>query len=70
MRLTLPYAQPTFLVIRDYNQSHPLPAAASLAELDASAGDRYYYDAVAGMLHLKLVTAAGRDWATAFVQPQ
>jgi hypothetical protein len=70
LRLTLPYAQPTFRVIRDYNTSNPLPAAASLAELDASTGDRYYYDTAAGLLHLKLVTAAGRDWATAFVQPQ
>jgi hypothetical protein len=70
VRITLPYPQAAFRVIRDYNTSQPLPAAASLAELDASAGDRYFYDAGTGLIHLKMVTKSGRDWATAFVEPQ
>jgi hypothetical protein len=70
VRVTLPYPQPTFRVIRDYNSSQPLVAAASLAELDASTGDRYFYDGVTGLIHLKLVTKTGRDWVTGFVEPQ
>jgi hypothetical protein len=70
VRVTLPYPQPTFRVIRDYNSSQPLVAAASLAELDASTGDRYFHDGVTGLIHLKLVTKTGRDWATGFVEPQ
>ena len=69
-RVTLPYPQAAFRVIRDYNSSQPLVAAATLAELDAGTGDRYFYDGVTGLLHLKLVTKNGRDWATAFVEPQ
>jgi hypothetical protein len=44
-------------------------AAATLAELTASSGDRFYYDAGAGTLSLKLVAMAGRDWGTLFVRP-
>jgi cell migration-inducing and hyaluronan-binding protein len=55
-------------VIRDYNTSRPLAAAASLAELEASSGDRYYFDAGAGVMHLKVVTQATRDWAAVFVE--
>ena len=69
VRLTLPYPQATFRVIRDYNSSQPLPAAADLAELEASTGDRYWYDAGTGLLHLKLVTRAGRTSATIQVEP-
>jgi cell migration-inducing and hyaluronan-binding protein len=70
VRITLPYPQATFRVIRDYNSSQPLAVAASLADLDASTGDRYFYDGGTGLIHLKLVTKTGRDWATAFVEPQ
>jgi hypothetical protein len=54
-------------VIRDYNSGHPLPAAASLAELESSTGDRYFYDAAGQRLHLKLVVQSGRDWGTLVV---
>ena len=46
-----------------------MSAATGLAELAASGGDKYYYDAAAGRLHLKLVVMADRDWATLFVRP-
>ncbi|HUR93504.1 MAG TPA: hypothetical protein VMY76_02900, partial [Gemmatimonadales bacterium] len=69
-RVTLPYPQPALRVTRDYDTSHPLAAAADLAELEASSGDRYWYDAGAGALHLKLVTRAGRTSATLLVEPQ
>ena len=70
VRVTLPYPQAAFRVIRDYNTSQPLAAAADLAELDASAGDRYWYDTGTGMLHLKLVTRGGRTSTNVLVEPQ
>jgi cell migration-inducing and hyaluronan-binding protein len=69
-RVTLPYPQGTFRVIRDYNSSQPLAHAADLAELEASAGDRYWYDTGTGMLHLKLVTRGGRTSTNVLVEPQ
>jgi cell migration-inducing and hyaluronan-binding protein len=68
-RVTMPYATAPGKVVRDYDSGHPLPAAASLAELESSTGNRYYYDATAQLLHLKLVVQSGRDWGTLFVQP-
>jgi cell migration-inducing and hyaluronan-binding protein len=70
VRLTLPYPQATLRVIRDFNSSNPLPAAADLAELEASTGDRYWYDSGTGMLHLKMVTRSGRTSATIQVEPE
>ena len=67
--MTLPYPQAALRVTRDYNTSQPLPAAANLAELDASTGDRYWYDAGTGLLHLKLVTRPGRTSTTVLVEP-
>jgi cell migration-inducing and hyaluronan-binding protein len=64
VRVTLPYPQAAPRVIRDFDESSPLPAAADLAELEASAGDRYWYDTGTGLLHLKLVTRSGRTSAT------
>lgn len=70
IRITLPYPSASLRVIRDYNGSQPLQAAADIGQLDASPGDRYYYAADTGLLHLKLVTRTGRDAATLFVEPQ
>ena len=60
----MPYPQAALRVIRDFNTSQPLPAAASLEELDAGTGDKYWYDTGTGMLHLKLMTRRGRTSAT------
>jgi cell migration-inducing and hyaluronan-binding protein len=70
LRLTLPYPQPTPRVIRDFNTSSPLAPATDLAELEASPGDRYWYDTLTGLLHLKLVTRSGRTSATLQVEPE
>lgn len=59
----------TFNVIRDFAASQPLVAAISLAELDASAGDKYYWDAVEMQLHVKLLVRAGRTSTTVQVVP-
>ncbi|MBA3317272.1 MAG: hypothetical protein H0T50_04185, partial [Gemmatimonadales bacterium] len=69
VRLTLPYPQAALRVIRDFNTSSPLPAAVDLTELEASTGDRYWYDIATAMLHLKLVTRVGRTSATVQVEP-
>lgn len=67
--LTFPYPAVPSKVQRDYYDGNPVTAAASLTELDASAGDKFYYDAGAGTLSLKLVAMSGRDWGTLFVRP-
>jgi len=69
-RVTLPYPQAALRVTRDYDTTQPLTAAASLAELDASTGDQYWYDTGTGLLHLKLVTRTGQTSATVLVEPQ
>ncbi len=70
LRLTMPYPQAALRVIRDYNSSNPLPAATDLEELDASPGDRYWYDSGTGMLHLKLVTRNERTSVNLQVEPE
>jgi hypothetical protein len=67
MEITLPYAQAPAKMVRDYWAGNPVGAVGSLAELQASSGDKYYYDAVAGQLHIKLMPMPDRDWATMFV---
>jgi hypothetical protein len=69
VRITIPYPQAALRVIRDFNTSQPLPAAGSLAELESSTGDRYWYDTGTGLLHLKLMTRSGRTSATVAVEP-
>jgi cell surface hyaluronidase len=69
LRVSIPYATVPSKVIRDYDSGHPIPAAVDLAELDASTGNRFFYDTGTRMLHLKFVVQAGRDWATLFVKP-
>src|SRR5262249_21842255 len=62
VRTGVPYTSTAFFVYRDYNTSTPLTAAASLAELDASQGDKYFLDTVAGLLYVKLrVQSTTRD---------
>ncbi len=70
VRLIAPYPNPSFNVIRDSNNGAPLTPAASLAELDASTGNQYFYDGATGLLHLKAVTQVGRTQATLFVVPK
>ncbi len=69
VRLALPYAAAPSQIVRDYWAGNPMTAAASIAAVDASAGDKYFYDAGTGRLHLKLVVGTGNDWATLFVKP-
>jgi len=64
-RVSLPYAGSHVTVYRDYWTGNKVTAAASLAELVASTGDRYWL--AGGVLYLKLVVMAGKEYATAHV---
>ncbi len=70
VRFALPYPSARFAVIRDSDTARPLAAAASLAELDAGPGDRFFFDAATGTLHLKAMPRAGRDAVTLAVEPR
>ena len=63
--MSLPFAAADLTAWRDYWTGSRVTAAASLAELEASAGDRYFL--TDGVLHLKLVAQGGRDYAAVFV---
>lgn len=65
VRLSIPFAAAGLTAWRDYSTNSRLTAAATLAELDASAGDRYFL--AEGTLHLKLVAQAGREYAAVYV---
>ena len=68
--MVVPYPTGQVNVYRDYNTGTAIPAAATLAELDASAGDKYYYDGATARLYFRLMAKSGRDWATMFVVPK
>ncbi|MEO5824940.1 MAG: G8 domain-containing protein [Gemmatimonadales bacterium] len=69
IQLALPYPSGTFRVVRDFSASQPLPLATSLADANASSGDRYWYDTASGMLHVVLYVRAGRTSTTIQVIP-
>jgi len=68
-RMTVPYPTGNIRVIRDYNSGSPLVQANSVAEVDIATGAAWYYDAATGLVHLKLVTNANRDYAAMFIEP-
>lgn len=68
VRVTLPYPQAPTRLVRDYWNGNPVDAVGSLAALDASTGDKYFYDTGTGLLQIKLAPMADRDWATMFVE--
>ena len=65
----MPYPSGTIRVIRDYNSGSPLAQAASVAEVDNATGAAWYYESGTGLVHLKLVTNTGRDYAAMFIEP-
>lgn len=67
VRVSFPYAGSSVIVYRDYYTGNKVTAAATLADLASSNGDRYYL--AGGVLNLKLVVMAGRDYATVHVAP-
>ena len=69
IRLSIPYVGATVRVSRDYSTSVFMLQAASLAELDAGTGDKYYRDPGTGVVHLKLMPQLGRDYAVVYLTP-
>jgi len=69
VRVSLPYNSSSLSISRDFSSTNLLVAVSSVAALDASDGEAYYYDAAARRLHLKLVVRAGRKTAHVKVDP-
>lgn len=69
VRLAVPVAG-VVAVTRDDDPGHPLAAAGSLAELDASVGDRVYIDTAAGLAYVKAIAVAGRSAVTFSIDPR
>jgi len=67
VRVAIPYAGSTATVYRDYYTGNKVTAATSLAEVAASTGDKYFLSG--GVLNLKVVVMAGKDYATVHVAP-
>ncbi|MGQ0548361.1 MAG: G8 domain-containing protein [Armatimonadota bacterium] len=63
VRLALPYAGRRFEIHRNGDAEHPLARARSLAELDASPGDRYYSDG--RFLYVKIAVQDGEEGGVA-----
>jgi cell migration-inducing and hyaluronan-binding protein len=68
VRVSIPFAGAAATVWRDHSTGDRLTAAASQAELEASTGDKYHL--AGGVLHLKLVAKAGRDFAAVHADPR
>ncbi|MGH2376839.1 MAG: G8 domain-containing protein [bacterium] len=63
VRLALPYAGRRFEIHRNGDTDNPLARARSLAELDASPGDRYYSDG--RFLYVKIAVQEGEEGGVA-----
>ena len=69
VRVTFAYPGPAFKVIRDFSSAAPLPAAATLAELDGAPGDRYFFDPASQKITVRLFVRTGRTSTTVQVVP-
>lgn len=70
IRVTFPHPGGPLDVVRDFAPSQPLLAAANLPELEASTGDRYFWDAGSQKMHIKLFVRSGRTSTTIQVVPK
>lgn len=69
VRIGFPWTTASVKVWRDYDSGHPIGAAASLADLDASTGNLYFFDAAHSMMYVKLQVQTNRSYATIFIDP-
>ncbi len=69
IRISFPYGTSAFNVLRDFS-STALPAAASLADLDASQGDRYFWDPATQRIYARIWVRTGRTSSTIQVVPR
>lgn len=65
----LPWSNPSVKVWHDYDSNHPLAATASLADLDVSTGNVYFYYAAPSMMYVKLQLQTGTHYSTIFIDP-
>jgi len=68
IRVSFAYGSSAFNVLRDFSAT-ALPVAVSLADLDASQGDRYFWDAAAQRIYVKILVRSGRTSSTIQVVP-
>lgn len=69
IRVTFVYPSAAFKVIRDFATGTPIPAAASIAEVDAATGDRYFFDPASQKITARLFVRTGRTSTTVQVAP-
>jgi len=67
--LSFPYDGGPVRVVRDFAPNQPLPLAASLGEVEAGQGDRYWRDPATGRVHVRIVVRTGRTSSTIQVIP-
>lgn len=68
--LVMSYPAVPLLVIRDGNNSAPLAAATTLAEMQSSDGAKYYFDAATGTINVQLFVRSGRDNSSLLIGPR
>jgi hypothetical protein len=68
-RIGFPWTNASVKVWRDYDSGHPIAAAASLSDLDASTGNLYFFDSAHSMMYVKLQVQANRNYSTIFIDP-
>ena len=65
IQLAIPYVSGLpFSVVRDFGNNTPLPAAATLAEVNGGLGERFYLDPATATIHVKLYIRSGRTSTT------
>ena len=69
IRISFAFGTSAFNVLRDFSAT-ALPGAATLADLDASQGDRYFWDAAAQRFYAKIWVRSGRTSSTIQVVPR
>jgi hypothetical protein len=68
-RIGFPWTNASVKVWRDYDSGHPISAAASLSDLDASTGNLYFFDAAHSTMYVKLQVQPNRNYSTIFIDP-
>ena len=66
--VSTPFPNAAVVVYRDGDPTHPFAAVGSKAEVDASAGDKYYRNPANGVVYLKLMPKSGQTSVSINVQ--
>ena len=69
-RIGFPWTNPSVKVWRDYDSGTRSPRRLPRSsDLDASAGNVYFYDAGSQTMYVKLVVQASKNYSTIFIDP-